>query len=827
MTADPLAMAALAYARDGMAVLPLHSIENGACTCRKPGCSSPAKHPRTQHGLSEASKDEDTIRRWWERWPSANVGIATGALSGIVVLDVDPKNGGDDGLVGLREEYGDLPATRTVATGGDGSHFYFRHPGVEVRNSAQRVGLGLDVRGDGGYVVAPPSLHASARNYEWLNDLEPAQLPDWLLTEMQGKRARTKERNPPVAGVGESPYGRAALDRESADVSSAPEGTRNDRLNAAAFSLGQLVGGGELEQGASEAALLDAALASGLPESEARRTLRSGIESGMQEPRTAPSPENYFTPSANGPGADDDGPAEPRPRGILCTDLGNARRLVVRHGKDLRYCASLGWFVWDGRRWKKDETGAAMRRAKETVESVWDEVKRAGTTEERDRLVKWAIRSQAAQRLTALLSVAATEAPIAVTTADFDSDAWALNVRTGTIDLRTGELRPHRREDLITKIAPVEYDPAASCPVFERFIGQVFQEKPDLIGFVQKACGYALTGDVSHQVLFFLYGEGANGKSTLMDVLLHVLGEYASPAAPDLLLARRGERHPTEIADLFGKRLVSCVEAGEKRGFNEAIVKWITGGDRLKARLMRMDFFEFPPTHKVFLSANHRPRVTETAHAFWRRIRMIPFNVVFRDRPPGATGDPAPGEKDARLPEKLRAEAAGVLRWAVEGCLRMQSEGIDPPQEVRQATDDYRQGEDLIGTFLGECCVRRDGARCGKTELYKAYVAWTEEGGEKHVANRGFRAYLLRHGVVEKRVGKKRFWSGIGLLSDHPGDPAGDAVTRGDGNLRMTGESYAREGVIPDSASPAVTASPAPRSPSRTTLYDDAMEVPF
>ena len=758
MTSHSPEQAALRYARAGLAVFPLHAALQGRCTCGRPDCGSPGKHPRTSRGLNDATKDEEQVARWWATWPDANVGIATGAVSGVVVLDVDPKNGGDDGLVGLREEYGNLPATRTVVTGGGGAHFYFRHPGEEIRNSAGRLGPGLDVRGDGGYVVAPPSVHVSGSSYEWADSTPVAAPPDWLVAEMRGTRKRVSAKGvngtpvPAPAPDGGTAYGKKALERETATVSSAAEGTRNDRLNTAAFSLGQLVAGGELERHVVEAALTAAARTAGLPDEEAARTIESGITAGMREPRSAKAPSGHG--------------GEPATRGILCTDLGNARRLVARHGRDLRYCASMGWFVWDGRRWARDETGAAMRRAKDTVEAIWDDVSSAQSQEERDRLVSWALRSQAAARLTSLLAVASTEAALAVVATDFDADPWMLNVRTGTIDLRTGELRPHRRENLITKLAPVEYDPAAECPRFDRFLGQIFQENADLIDFVQRACGYALTADVSHQVLFFLHGEGANGKSTLVDVLLHVLGEYASPAAPDLLLSRRGERHPTEIADLFGKRMVSCVEAGQGRGFNEAVVKWITGGDRLKARLMRMDFFEFAPTHKVFLCANHKPRVAETAHAFWRRIRLIPFDVVFKDRPPGATGEPGPGEKDPRLPEKLRAEAPGILRWMVEGCIRMQQVGLEPPEDVRRATDAYRQGEDIVGTFLEERCVVEADARCGKTELYKAYTAWAADAGERAIRMRDFRAYLLEHGFEEGRAKSRRFWSGIALLDD-------------------------------------------------------------
>lgn len=297
--------AALAYAALGWPVFPVHAWVDGKCTCGKE-CEKPAKHPQTRNGFKDATTDERRIRAWWSRRPSANVGVSTGAASGLAVLDIDPDHGGDESLAALLAEHGDLPETLVARTGGGGRHLYFRHPGEgkRVRNSTGDLAPGLDVRGDGGYVVAPPSIHASGGSYEWTKKQAPAALPGWLLRFMmegtRGRRAREGmgASNSPggTASPADSRYGLAAIEYEVAELLATREGKRNDGLNRAAFSLGQLVAGGELTAGVAEARLLSAALAVGLREDESLRTIRSGLEAGKSEPRRAP--EGYSRPSS-------------------------------------------------------------------------------------------------------------------------------------------------------------------------------------------------------------------------------------------------------------------------------------------------------------------------------------------------------------------------------------------------------------------------------------------------------------------------------------------------------------------------------------------------
>lgn len=300
-SADPLD-AALSYAARGWAVLPCHAPgAGGGCSCRAAACPSPGKHPRVAGGLRSATTDPSTIAAWWARWPGANVAVRTGAVSGLVVIDVDPPHGGDVTLQDLAERHGALPASAAVATGSGGLHLYLAHPGVRVGNNAgTRLGPGIDVRGDGGYVIAPPSRHRSGAAYEWTTSPDVVHaVPEWMLERL---RPRVHPPLPPPTWSAVPPgrvgaWARAALEGEVARVGAAAEGNRNHTLNRAAFSLGQLVGAGALDTSVVEAHLLGAAAGAGLGEQEARRTIASGLTAGARNPRL---------PAASGPAADCD-----------------------------------------------------------------------------------------------------------------------------------------------------------------------------------------------------------------------------------------------------------------------------------------------------------------------------------------------------------------------------------------------------------------------------------------------------------------------------------------------------------------------------------------
>lgn len=435
------------------------------------------------------------------------------------------------------------------------------------------------------------------------------------------------------------------------------------------------------------------------------------------------------------------------------TDVGNSQRLIAHHGQDLRYCFPWGsWLVYDGTRYAVDESGEIHRRAKQTVKEIYREAASAADDETRKALAKHAVRSESENRIQAMISLAKSEAP--VMPAELDASPWLLNVSNGTVDLRTGALLEHRREDLLTKLAPVKYDPEASAPVWQATLERVLPSE-EVRAFFKRLCGYAITGDVSEHILPVLYGTGANGKSTILNALLEAAGEYGMQAAPDLLIAKRGG-HPTEVADLFGMRLVASIEVEDGRRLAEALVKSLTGGDKVRARRMRQDFWQFDPTHTAFLCTNHKPEIRGTDNAIWRRIRLIPFTETI-----------PPAEQDKKLPEKLRAELPGILTWCVEGCLEWQREGLQAPDEVRRATGAYRSEMDVIGAFLRDECEVGPDFKASFESVYDRYAEWCAEGGEKAETRRKFNARLKERGTFTDRRsghGGSYEWHGFKLL---------------------------------------------------------------
>jgi len=455
-----------------------------------------------------------------------------------------------------------------------------------------------------------------------------------------------------------------------------------------------------------------------------------------------------------------DGAAEPGQEaatGGRPTDVSNAERFVRLYGADLRYCWPQNrWLHWDSARWAADDTGRVHQLAKRTVAAMYAEAAADEDNERRKALAKHAAKSEGEARINAIVSLARSEPTIPVRPQELDADPWLFNLANGTLDLKTGTLRPHRRRDLITKIAACDYDASAGCPAWEAFMDRILGGNADLVAFLRRAAGYVLTGDTSEHALFVLYGSGANGKSTFMNVLLHLLGDYGQKAAADLFMARRRDQHPTGIADLQGARLVAGAETEDGQLLAEGLMKDLTGGDRVRARHLYTKNFEFVPAFKLFLATNHRPVVRDPSHAMWRRIRLVPFTITI-----------PPGEQDKHLFERLRDESPGILAWAVRGCLEWQAQGLGTAPDVEAATAQYRAESDTLGEFLDECCTVAPDARVAKDHLFKRYTEWAEANRESRLSKRGFGGQLVGRGITEGRSNTVRWWQGIGL----PGSP--------------------------------------------------------
>ena len=445
-------------------------------------------------------------------------------------------------------------------------------------------------------------------------------------------------------------------------------------------------------------------------------------------------------------------PEVPDPESFHLTDMGNARRLVARHGELLRYVLEWGWLVWDGTRFSKDSTGQVVQLAKETVRQIYVEASRATERAERAAIANHAKHSESRARIRDLTELAKSEPEVVARPEEFDLDPWVLNCQNGTLDLKTAELRDHRKGDLITKLAPVIYDPTANAPIWLRFLDRIMAGNKRLIRFLQKCVGYSLTGDTQEQVMFIFYGTGSNGKTTFLRINADMLGDYAKWTPATTLLAHRGETIPNDIARLQGARFVIATETEQNRRLNESLVKAVTGGDRIAARFLHKEFFEFEPQFKVFLGTNHKPEIRGQDHAIWRRLRLIPFTETIPDE-----------EQDKELPEKLKEELPGILNWALEGRRAWLEDGLQEPQEVVQATLDYRTESDILGEWIEDRCVIAPMATASAADLYQSYRNWCDDSGQKPLSKRWFGGRLAERGLNSVRTPRTRSWIGIGL----------------------------------------------------------------
>lgn len=434
------------------------------------------------------------------------------------------------------------------------------------------------------------------------------------------------------------------------------------------------------------------------------------------------------------------------------TDVGNARRFVDLFGDRVRYChAWKKWLVWQGTHWAADEKGGAhiSELCKQMAEQMAEQAATKADTAH-------ALKCESHKTVSNYLEF--VKAKVAVDPEELDADPWLLNCTNGTIDLQTGELRPHNRDDLFTRVCPVAYDPKAPRDRWDAFLERVLPKR-ELQLFVYRAMGYSLTGRTDEQCFFFLYGsQGANGKSTFMEVLQHILGGYSKAMqAETLMLGPIGRGSATsDIARLKGARFVSAPETPTKRQLDTQRVKQMTGGDRVVARYLFQEEFEYVPQFKIWVTGNHKPTIRDTDNAIWRRVRMVPFSVVIPE-----------ADRDPKLKEKLLDQAPGILAWMVMGCLDWQAEGLRAPAEVLAATDEYRREQDTLGEFIEDRCLTGDPmleAPGGK--LYEHYKLWAQDSGVPVLAANLFGMQLQERGYQKVARMAGRFYLGLGLKDE-------------------------------------------------------------
>jgi putative DNA primase/helicase len=435
-----------------------------------------------------------------------------------------------------------------------------------------------------------------------------------------------------------------------------------------------------------------------------------------------------------------------------------AYRLSAAYENRLLHVANLGWFVWDGTRWAKDERCAAHGAVDATLKASLREAIALPSTL-RDELLSDVRRNEKASGFNGVLELASKHAPFAAVASDLDTDPYLINTTTGTLDLRTGRLRPADPGDRITKVTGAGYDPDATSPAWERFLADALPDQA-VREFLRRLIGLSLVGKVVEHILPILTGTGRNGKGTFVRVVSTALGDYAIEAEPEIFMARDARTHPTGLLDLRGARLVTCQETDEGRQLAVATVKRLTGADQIRARKMRQDFVEFTPSHLAVMITNHLPKVPANDPALWARLLAVPFDVDFL------------GREDTTLGDRLALDKDAVLRWAVDGYQDYLRVGLAPPAAVTTATTSYQVSNDALAQFIGDRCLtgQKDRGPAGyyvqSTDLWHAWSEWCRSAKEEPGNQRRFKALVEAHGYTSRHAMVGTVFDGLALAAE-------------------------------------------------------------
>ena len=659
-----------------------------------------------------ATRDE--LEGWFGGATNYNVGIVTGAISRIVTVDCDSPD-----AVAWADEH--LPSTPMATRTAKGEHRFYRHPGALITNRARgytgEARGEIDVRADGGYVVGPGSVHKTGARYEKVGDWPPIEElpvfePAWL--------------DPAAAKTGRPTETRSSRPGALSTSSLVPEGERNGTLFREGCRLRRL--------GMDRQAIDDA--------------LQAINQHCCTPPLDVPEVECIASSCASYDVEEDVFPT---------TEAGDAEFFAQCYGGRVRYDYRRGcWLLFEQHHWHEPACGEldrlalkAMRRRQKVVLEITD-------SDRRSKAARWAFAGESRKRLANMLALARSVEPISDTGENWDMDPWLLGVPNGVVELQTGKLRDGCPDDRISMQTGAPFHPNAPCPIWDRTVADIFGNDDTLIAYFDRFVGYSVTGDCREEVLAFASGGGANGKSTLINTLGEILGDYADDLPFSALELHERSGIPNDIAKIVGKRFVTSSESGETRRLNEARVKALTGRDPMTARFLHREFFTFRPKAKFWLATNNKPVVRDTSVGFWRRIHLIPFTRSFAANP------------DLQLKDKLRAEAPGILARAVRGCLAWQREGLNPPDVVRNATATYRADSMPLARFLEARCVVQKRVTATSGALWAAYERWCNDVREPTRLTRPqFREALHEQFTQDPGKTRRVTFLGVGLQSEH------------------------------------------------------------
>jgi len=709
MSESPMIKAALAYADKGFKIIPLHStFDDGSCTCGKTVCSSVGKHPRTQHGVKDASTDPNIIEEWWRRHPNANIGIATG--QGTIAIDIDVKNGakGKESLLELEQKFGKLPETLMAHTPTGGQHLLFKTD-TKIGN---KVGVlpAIDIRSDGGYIVASPST-INGKPYQWEDEsVAITTLPAPVAHLLQkGNYKDTSQRK----------------QEKLSALSGVHEGFRNDTIFRYACDLRAR------DISCEEAMILIQASAKEcsppLGNDEAIRCLDSAY--GRNDP------SSFYN----------------------LTELGNAERFAEAYKDCVRYVPDFGfWLFYNGQRWVPSNHGEIESLAKKVVRSISDEAEQCTDESLSKAIGKHAKVSERRSSINNMLELARSEG-LSVPSSSFDNDDNLFGVQNGVIDLSDGSYRKSIADDFISTTSGVKFVRRKGCKRWHKFILEIMDNDKQVADFLQRLVGYTLLGGNPEQIIIIFYGHGANGKTTFINILNMLLGSYSKNVDASSYMLRKysNPSGPDEATvRLKGARATFTTEIAEGQILNEDLVKKITGGDTLVGRIpYARASIEFTPKFTPFMATNHKPIIQGDDHAIWRRILLVPFNCTFE-------GD----KRDKLLSTVLENELPGILNWAIDGCMKYQKNGLNVPKSVSDATKEYRTEMDLLIDWLDEYCSTNEKYSESSASLFISYEFWCEANEcNKYFDHRVFGRKLSDRGFVSAKIKGVRCFYGIAL----------------------------------------------------------------
>jgi len=658
------------------------------------------KRPLTDHGYLDASIDPKIVKGWHSRWPAANWAIATGAANlAVIDLDTHQANGFDSWEM-VRTEHPDSIETVQVKTGGNGLHIYFAVPPSHVIRSRTEVWPGIDCKSAGGYVLAPPSI--TQKSYEWEfspNDVKLQMIPDWLLAVLDGHPKKERV----VTSSKKLPQ-------------SIPEGTRNDRLFRLACSFRRK----DLTEAEIEAAVsaVNQRCDPPLPEEEVKAIVASTAKYTSGMPDT--------------------------------TDVANAYRFENLYRGQVRFCKGLDtWLIWDGKRWCKDDTYQVIELALKVADVIRDEAEAATDPSARQLLAKGWVAAKDVWNIESFLRLA--RSLLAIRPEELDKATGYLNVVNGILNMATGELTPHDPSRYITKLLPVEYHWTDECPNWDAFLAERVPKQENR-EYLQRIIGYALSGRSDGKRVPFIFGSPDTGKSTFLETIKQVAGDYCQKTSIELILASRyggsGEGPTPLLRQLFGARMVIASEIPKGRTVNDGIFKDLSGGDSFIARGLHEAPVTDRPTHCLVLYGNEKPKFKDLSGATANRIAIVGFNVII---PPEARKDMLD------VIAIFMEERSGILNWIVQGYMNYLEDGLRDTVDVAAARREYETEQDVIQRFLGERCEFHDDHTILKVDLYNNYKDWCKESNENPESRAAFTREIVKKGYELCGHGRNQF----------------------------------------------------------------------